>query len=579
MEASKRPDFTVIPGGRSLPFNIEAEEAVLGGILFDPEAIDRVIDILTPESFYSSAHQEIYRTALALRSLNRATDMMNVLAHLYDRGALERAGGQNRLSELLNSIVSAVNVDQYAYLVQDKYLRRRLIKAGEEVSELAYNTDFSVEVILDQAEQRVFRVGQDTPTSGLVPTSQSVFETLSSIEARAAGEIPPGITCDFYDLDGMTQGFQRSDLIIIAGRPGQGKTAFVLEIARNIAKKHKLPIAVFSLEMPKDQINRRLLSAESGIEIGKLRSGCMDGDEWERLGQALQVVSTIPIAVDDDAVPSISAIRSRSRRYMAESGGTLGAIVIDYLQLMGGSDDSNRVQELSRITRGLKLLARELNVPVFALSQLSRGVETRTNKRPVMSDLRESGSIEQDADLIMMLYRDEYYNPDTPDRGIAEVIIVKHRNGATGTVKLLFDAQYTRFRNLARRSDGFDDMRVVRPDFGRRQSDRPARQSQNAVSPQLHDAAASSSNATQPEAESDSVDGWNVGDIAIIAIDHLDDYSQKEITKNSEVPVGDKALILGFEYDTELRSWFVATRLPDGSHIDLPSNFLRRVES
>lgn len=259
----------------------------------------------------------------------------------------------------------------------------------------------------------------------------------------------PGIPCGFYDLDAMTQGFQRSDLIIAAGRPSMGKTSFVLNIARNIAAFHKLPVAVFSLEMSKEQLVYRLLSSEVEIESGRLRAGRISQNEWEPLGHAISALSQLPVFIDDTPNISVTEMRSKARRLQAEQGGALGLVLIDYLQLMEGSGSENRVQELSRVTRALKGLARELSVPVIALSQLSRGVESRTNKRPMMSDLRESGSIEQDADLIIMLYRDEYYNPDTPDRGIAEIIITKHRNGPVGTVKLLFEPQFTRFRNLA----------------------------------------------------------------------------------------------------------------------------------
>jgi replicative DNA helicase len=259
----------------------------------------------------------------------------------------------------------------------------------------------------------------------------------------------PGISCGFYDLDAMTQGFQRSDLIITAGRPSMGKTSFVLNIARNIAAFHKLPVAVFSLEMSKEQLVYRLLSSEVKIESGRLRAGRINQNEWEPLGHAISILSQLPVFIDDTPNISVNEMRSKARRLQAEQGGALGLILIDYLQLMENSGSENRVQELSRITRALKGLARELNVPVIALSQLSRGVEARTNKRPMMSDLRESGSIEQDADVIIMLYRDDYYNPDTPDRGIAEIIITKHRNGPVGTVKMLFEPQFTLFRNLA----------------------------------------------------------------------------------------------------------------------------------
>lgn len=431
------------------PQNIDAEEAILGGILLDPEAVGRIIEILRPEAFYISAHQEIYRAAIALQAQGRPTDLMSVTSWLHDHEKLEKVGGQVRLAELVDRTISAVNIDQYAQLVMEKYLRRKLIQVGTEVTQLGYETNTPLEKILDQSEQKIFNITQARPQQSLVATSDILTTTFSDIESRSLGLVLPGISCGFYDLDAMTQGFQRSDLIIAAGRPSMGKTSFVLNIARNIAAFHKLPIAVFSLEMSKEQLVYRLLSSEAKVESGRLRSGRIGQSEWEPLGHAISILSQLPIFIDDTPNISVAEMRSKSRRLQAEQAGALGLILVDYLQLMEGSGSDNRVQELSKVTRSLKGLARELQVPIIALSQLSRGVESRTNKRPMMSDLRESGSIEQDADLVMMLYRDEYYNPDTPDRGIAEVIITKHRNGPVGTVKLLFEPQYTLFRNLA----------------------------------------------------------------------------------------------------------------------------------
>lgn len=431
------------------PQNIDAEEAILGGVLLDPEAIGRVAELLRPEAFYISAHQEIYRSALALHGQGRPTDLMSVTSWLYDHGVLDKIGGQSRLAQLVDRTISAVNIDQYAQLVTDKYLRRKLIQVGGEVAQLGYETDTPLEKVLDQSEQKIFGITQSRPQQSLVATADILTSTFSDIESRSLGMVLPGIPCGFYDLDAMTQGFQRSDLIIAAGRPSMGKTSFVLNIARNIAAFHKLPVAVFSLEMSKEQLVYRLLSSEVEIESGRLRAGRISQNEWEPLGHAISALSQLPVFIDDTPNISVTEMRSKARRLQAEQGGALGLILVDYLQLMEGSGSENRVQELSRVTRALKGLARELSVPVIALSQLSRGVESRTNKRPMMSDLRESGSIEQDADLIIMLYRDEYYNPDTPDRGIAEIIITKHRNGPVGTVKLLFEPQFTRFRNLA----------------------------------------------------------------------------------------------------------------------------------
>ncbi|MBD2114562.1 MULTISPECIES: replicative DNA helicase [Cyanophyceae] len=430
------------------PQNIEAEEAILGGILLDPEAINRVMEILTPDAFYIGAHRDIYKGALALHAKGQPADLMTIAVWLKDNGKLEQVGGQTRLAQLVDRTISAANIDQYATLVMDKYTRRLLIQTGGEISQLGYDTTLPIENVMDQSEQRLFGITQSRPQGGLTSTSDILIETFSEIEQRSLGVVLPGIPCGFYDLDAMTQGFQRSDLIIAAARPSMGKTSFVLNIARNIAALQKLPVAIYSLEMSKVQLVYRLLSSEVEMESSRLRTGRIAQNEWEKLGHAISILSQMPIFIDDTPSISVTEIRSRCRRLQAEQGGALGLILIDYLQLMEGGGD-NRVQELSKMTRSLKGLARELNVPIIALSQLSRGVESRTNKRPMMSDLRESGAIEQDADLIMMLYREEYYDPDTPDRGIAEIIITKHRNGPTGTVKLLFEPQFTRFRNLA----------------------------------------------------------------------------------------------------------------------------------
>ena len=429
------------------PQNVDAEESILGGILLDPEAMGRVADLLRPEAFYINAHKDIYKAALALHTQGKPTDLMSVTTWLYDHELLEDVGGTSKLAQLVERTVSAVNVDRYAALVMDKYLRRQLIQAGNEIVQLGYETATELETVLDQSEQKIFGLTQKRPQQGLTPISDTLIQAFQEIETRNQDVALPGIPTEFYDLDAMTGGFQPSDLIVIAGRPSMGKTSFALAIARNIAEK--LPVAVFSLEMSKEQLVQRLLASEAEIESNYLRTGRIAANQWEKLSYALGALSELPIYIDDTANQSVMQMRSQVRRLQAEQSGKLGLVLIDYLQLMEGSGSENRVQELSRITRGLKGLARELGVPVIALSQLSRGVEARTNKRPMMSDLRESGSIEQDSDLIIMLYRDEYYNENTPDRGIAEIIITKHRNGPTGVVKLLFDPQFTRFRNLA----------------------------------------------------------------------------------------------------------------------------------
>lgn len=431
------------------PQNIDAEEAVLGSILLDPEVIGRVVDILHPDGFYLTAHREIYLTVLMLHSQGKPTDLTTLASWLQDQGKLEAIGGQNKLAQLVDRIITTANADQYADLVMDKYMRRQLIKVGNQVIAMGYDTSEPLSKILQKSEQQIFALAQERPQGGLTATAEILASTFNEIESRSLGTALSGIPCNFYDLDAITQGFQRSDLIIVAGRPAMGKTSFVLNIARNIALLHHLPICVFSLEMSKEQLVYRLLSSEVGIESGRLRSGRITTEEWGVLGNAIGNLSELPIYIDDTPDMTVTEMRSKARRLQSEQGGKLGLVLIDYLQLMEGASPDNRVQELSKITRSLKGMARELSAPVMTLSQLSRGVESRTNKRPMMSDLRESGSIEQDADLILMLYRDEYYNPDSVDRGVAEVIITKHRNGPTGTVKLLFETQFTRFRNLA----------------------------------------------------------------------------------------------------------------------------------
>lgn len=428
--------------------NIEAEEAVLGGILLDPEAISRVAETLQPESFSLRQHQTIFKAGLILHSQGKPTDLMTVSSWLADQKLLEQVGGQLKLVQLVDRTVSAVNIDQYGLLISDKQVRRDLIKSAHKIIELAEDTSQDLETILQKSEEQIASISQVRSEQDLVPIGETLIDTFQEIEDRSTGAIPPGIPCGFYDLDAMTGGFQRSDLIIVAGRPSMGKSSLAVNFGYAIAKK-RLPVAIFSLEMSKGQLAQRMLSSEAKIETNRIRSGQIRESEWEPLTEAISNLAELPIYIDDSSNPSVGEIKKKAKKVQIENGGKLGLILIDYLQLMEGGSD-NRVQELSRITRGLKGLAKELDVPVIALSQLSRSVEQRTNKRPILSDLRESGSVEQDADLVMMIYRDDYYNPDTSDRGIAEIILAKHRNGPTGTVKLLFDNQFTQFKNLAR---------------------------------------------------------------------------------------------------------------------------------
>jgi replicative DNA helicase len=382
------------------PQNIEVEEAILGGILLDPEAIGRVAEKLIPEAFYIPTHTDIYKAALDLNSHGKPTDLLTVTDWLIDRNQLEKIGGQAKLIQLLERTVSAVNIDSLAVLVMDKYIRRELIKAGTEVTQLGFAADRPLEIVLDESEQQILNLTQARPKQGLTPIKEIVATTYQDIQDRHDQLIPPGLTSDFSDLDGMTGGFQRSDLIIIAGRPSMGKTAISLNIAYNMARLHKLPVLVFSLEMSKDQLVQRLIASEAGVDSNRLRAGRISQNEWDSVYKAIDRISELPIYIDDNASMMLMEMRSQARKLQAEHGGTLGLIMIDYLQLMEGSSD-NRVQEISKITRGLKGLARELQVPLIALSQLSRGVEARNNKRPMMSDLRESGCLTGDSLITM----------------------------------------------------------------------------------------------------------------------------------------------------------------------------------
>ena len=437
------------------PVNIEAEEAILGGILLDPEAMGRVADTLAINAFSLEVHREIYRSAQILHNQGKPTDLVAVSSYLADNSLLEKVGGTAKLAQLLNRTVSAVNIDRYTALVMDKFTRRQLIYAGHEIVDLGYDTTKELEAVLDESEQKIFRLNQDRPQDVLIPISDSLINAFNTIEDLQQETAIPGIPSGFYDLDAITSGFGRSDLIIVAGRPGMGKTSFCLGIAANIAKQQNLPVAIFNLEMSREQLAQRMLSSEAKIPSTKLRAGRIAQHEFEPLIEAVGTLSGLPIYIDDTASLSIMQMRSQVRRLQGQTKQELGLVLLDYLQLMEGTGGDNRVQALSKITRSLKVLARELNVPIIALSQLSRGVEQRTNKRPMLSDLRESGSIEQDSDLVLMLYRDEYYNPETPDRGIAEAIIVKHRNGPVGTIKLIFQGEFTKFDNLAR-MDSFE---------------------------------------------------------------------------------------------------------------------------
>jgi replicative DNA helicase len=440
------PGTLLLMPDRSPPSNIEAETDILGGLMLFPDTLCRVIDILTPDMFYIKGHGEIYQAMLDLNATMRPIDLMTVTAKLRDRGTLDKVGGQSGLMRLVESTVSSVNIDHYADLVVDKYKRRCLIQAGSEISALAFDTAEPIPEICDRAEQKLFGVTQSQSSNYTISASAAVVAAFNKLESMAFDGQPPGVRTGFHELDALTEGFQPSDLIIVAARPAMGKSSFVDNVAENVAIQGK-PVLMFSLEMSAEQITNRMLCRHTKIDLNRIRGGRINHDEWADIIRANETIGSLPLEIDESPNPTTSYLRSVSRRVQATRGG-LGLILVDYLQLMGSEQGVNRVQELSKITRSLKQLARELAVPIVVLSQLSRGVETRDNKRPMMSDLRDSGSIEQDADVVMMLYRDEYYNKDTRESGVAEVIVAKQRNGPTGTVKLLFDGATMSFRNM-----------------------------------------------------------------------------------------------------------------------------------
>lgn len=433
------------------PHNLEAEQAVLGSMMIDREAIYTVIESLTPEDFYKEAHQLIYRTIQSLEEKGEPVDMIMLTEELRRQNNLDRVGGIGYIAAVANTVPTAANVGHYAKIVEEKAILRKLISFSTRIASRCYEDQEDAMQLLDNAEKTILEIATNRNYEGLVPLKQVLSETLERIEALAnkKGNIT-GVPSFFTDLDRMTSGWQPSDLIILAARPSMGKTTFGLNIAFNAATKGKVPVAIFSLEMSREQLVQRLMSSEAMIDQHKLRTGRLQDEDWLRLTKAAQPLSTANIYIDDNPAVSILELRSKARRLKAEKG--LGLIVIDYLQLMQISSrkNENRQQEISEISRSLKALARELNVPVLALSQLSRAVEQTQEKRPVLSHLRESGALEQDADLVMFIYREEYYNPETEKPGIAEIILAKHRNGPTGVVELGFIKEFTKFVDLDR---------------------------------------------------------------------------------------------------------------------------------
>ncbi|ALC88533.1 DNA helicase [Bacillus sp. FJAT-18017] len=437
---------------RMPPQNIEAEQAVLGAIFLEPASLTLATEILIPEDFYRASHQKIFNMMLKLNDQGKAVDLVTVTEELAAAKLLEDTGGVSYLSELASSVPTAANIEYYAKIVEEKSLLRRLIRTATEIAQNGYTREDEVDTLLSEAEKSIMEVSQRKGGGAFHLIKDVLVRTYDNIESmhNRKGDIT-GIETGFRELDRMTAGFQRNDLIIVGARPSVGKTAFALNISQNVATKTGENVAIFSLEMGAEQLVMRMLCAEGNIDAQRLRTGSLTDEDWGKLTMAMGSLSRAGIFIDDTPGVRVADIRAKCRRLKQEHG--LGMILIDYLQLILGSGRSgeNRQQEVSEISRSLKQLARELQVPVIALSQLSRGVEQRQDKRPMMSDIRESGSIEQDADIVAFLYRDDYYDKETENKNIIEIIIAKQRNGPTGTVQLAFVKEYNKFVNLETR--------------------------------------------------------------------------------------------------------------------------------
>ena len=438
------------------PHSIEAEQSVLGGLLLDNTAWDRIADLIGTNDFYRQDHQYIFGAISRLVDASKPADSVTVFEALRNTGRAEQAGGLVYLNSLAQNTPSAANIRRYAELVRERSVLRRLVTAGDEIATSALNpAGKDTKQILDEAETKVFQIAEEGARGrqgfiDIQPLLTRVVERIQELFERANPSDVTGVPTGFADLDSKTSGFQAGDLIIIAGRPSMGKTALALNIGEHVALDQGMPVAVFSMEIGASQLALRMLSSVGRLDQQRLRTGRLQDEDWPRLTSAIQKMHEAPLYIDETAAMTSIDPRARARR-LARTCGRLGLIIVDYLQLMSASSaGENRATEISEISRGLKALAKELAVPVVALSQLNRTVETRVDKRPVMSDLRESGAIEQDADVILFIYRDEVYNPDTTDKNIAEIIIGKQRNGPIGHLNLRFDGQYTKFENLAR---------------------------------------------------------------------------------------------------------------------------------
>ena len=441
--------FTRIP-----PHSIEAEESVIGGVLLDNEAFDRIADVVKPEDFYVERHARILSAMASLSEAAMPMDAVTIAERLRQRGDLERIGGVAFLLELSERVPTAANVEHYARIVKEKATIRRLIRASTEIIDRAYDTSVETDDYVDRAEQSIFEISEQSRHAGPVRVSGLVLESLAKIDRLIERKSTiTGVATGFEDLDRMTAGFQPSDLIIVAGRPSMGKTAFCLNIASNVALHANTGVAVFSLEMSADQLVMRMLCSLAQLDLARVRVGHIQDREYKKIAQAVGQLGEASIYIDDTPALSVMELRARARRLRRDPAANLGLIVVDYLQLMRGRGEDSREQEISNISRSLKALAKELSLPIIALSQLNRQVELRADKKPVMADLRESGAIEQDADVIAFIYRDEVYHPDSADQGIAEIIIAKQRNGPIGNVRLSFQKQFALFSSLSHRDE------------------------------------------------------------------------------------------------------------------------------
>jgi replicative DNA helicase len=451
MQSSKKINQQIFIN-KHLPHNFLAEKMILNCLLISTESIELTSQALSVDAFYFKNHQEIYQAIIFMYNNQLPIDILTLITFLQDNGILEKIGGIKVLIELISQVPNLVYLEEYIRLIKDKFLRRKLIKLGYEIINSGYITNISLENILNNFESRLFNLSTEIKTQKLFSSAQLLNNIFLELKKNSLNPSLTGLSSGFYDLDLLTQGFQKSDLIIIAGRPSMGKTALGLNIALNVLRESKLPVLFFSLEMSKEQIMYRLLSIEANINQARLRNGKLSQNDWTKLNKIIKIISKIPFFIDDTPNLSIQDIQSKIKTILFEQA-QIGLIIIDYLQLMQNpkSKMENRVQELSIITRGLKNLARQFDIPIITLSQLSRSVESRIDKKPILSDLRESGSIEQDADLVLMLYKNKALSQqqdDVPDYYLTELIIAKQRNGPTGTLKLKFDPKKTKFFNF-----------------------------------------------------------------------------------------------------------------------------------